>query len=874
MNNRNGYKFRFTEPNFLARLRNYVNSITENDIKAGTIIYYIDVDGKTNFIEGDIKPYSFKYRCDEELDSMNVEIYSDNLDNKLPNLTKIKVVHYATKTNYLPTYDTNGKPENHDDYVISAGTFSISSSDKLFYVHNYEFVEPIYLMKYWSTQTQTVTNMTSITVSKLNGDKWEKKTYTQDETNLYYVIKRMFEITGYKTYEEDCTLDTLIWIKDEELLTNSCNGINDNFMAATVYTNLFKVAKYINRLPVLYFNENYEYQTEFNFQDGKKEYLLFFENKTNGKIIDMESFCEGLIGYSEVELSQRDAGTVVVDAQNMIATEAVWYPAKDCFCAPRTDKGHLGTYSDSTERCIFLPNNINTVKKVRMRIYQGSLQPLDTIEVECLSYSDWLAITEKSERNKYLYFVEGTNKIYYDHYDDLIDASEYKNPGYFILFSVLYYPIMSANIKVYNDSYNETSITQTDAKLDSKSYGKYLNSYIKENGNVDYTIVKNYKSIYIIETLGTKINTGDNLLVISSIDITRQNNDFIVIYGLNKYVSKRTYNITACQNIDNKIIDKEAAQNRMISVSENVFLNFSNTTLIEEEKEYHYIKRINHLVMNYCDNINTTFIDENSEEEIRIENPEVMYISIEQAEDYFALPLSKTICGNSIMFTYSFDDPITLTGGGQIQYFQQDSPYNIYYRYTNNFGKIERLTFKFCEMYEKIDDLGTLSNENSYYIKILPKITYDEYESKENYSIYCEDLVVKKDTKEILNLNFQVNFIPKNKFQQISSKFVELNGLLTSEKINKELYIVTIQENNYKDDVESSIFKINGYHSKVSGNYENGVIIYTLETPLNHKEGQQIALATLKNESYFDILILLDTRQSFGRIEKMYLEIQ
>ena len=117
MNVRNGYKFRFNDTNFLNRLKDYVKSITENEIKAGTIIYYIDSKGNTNFIDADIKPYSYKYRTDEEIDSMNVEFYSDSLVSKLPNLTKIKVVHCATKNSYLPTYDSNGKPENHDDHA-------------------------------------------------------------------------------------------------------------------------------------------------------------------------------------------------------------------------------------------------------------------------------------------------------------------------------------------------------------------------------------------------------------------------------------------------------------------------------------------------------------------------------------------------------------------------------------------------------------------------------------------------------------------------------------------------------------------------------------------------------------------------------------
>lgn len=907
-NSRNGFGFNIQDND---ELKEYLAEHTTNASKSCTLIWFVDqVTGETKLWTGEVKdPYNIRYQNTEELDQIKITLLSflhhkTVFSSKIKNLTKVIIIHEATVDDYLPRYDEKGKPLNHDQFVIVDGTCSLRQGNGHYFEHEYALAEPLYGLRYWATETQTITNMTSITISELNdSDEWEQKTYTQDETNLYYILKRMLQITGYRTSVEDCTLDTLISIQDQALLTNSCKGINDNFMASNAYQCIIKMAKYLDRLPVLYFNPNYEVQDSNNLDESKKEYLLFFEQKVSGKIYQEDEVFTDISGYCECELAAKDAGTVVVDAQNLVSSTPVWYPGYGYFCAATGDRGKISVTEDDYVS-IKLPNAIENVLMVKVFEAKNStgaafIQSNKIYDVPCVEEQEWLNIASANERKKYLYYKKYTNIIEVNH-SKFKGTDTGAGDAFERFYSIQYIPAIDARIKMSHSNKYETSITQTDAALDSKAFGTFLKNYAKENCNTDYSLSRTYYSLDKILKPGDSVEMKNGgRLVVASTDITRKNNSYFVVYVLNEYRVKRSSLISASNRIDNKIINKESTMKRFINVTEKTIKIGLNLIQSNNELDLNYICNNKIIVDGYTAFLPTLDYF-----------PNIAFTKLDYSDgtsNYFSFNINKCQTGKSIILNINTEDSTLLFGGGlKFDTIEDGASLNIYHKYTDSFGKINNLTLLLSDYKEGYDEVasGYIKNGIGYYdsdkifeirkevrkfVRTYPSITQQEYIEKESIApVKIENLTLLKDTSEALNISFQVNFQEENLDTILFDKFIEINALVsksaiedTTPGINSALGLIVIKSG--KELINESITDLIGIrysvdYSRLRGELvADNVIRFTLNNKLSLHDGDQIILVKYHlNGDYTHIYPLIAkairTKDEYIATNEIYLE--
>mgnify|MGYP001048964176 CR=1 FL=1 len=739
----------------------------------------------------------------------------DPIKHVIPNFSKVLFMpDYFKNSVEQMTYDEDTlKPTNHNQYVIVSGQMAIAGGVETIYCHGYTLVEPVYLTRFKYGGTHSHTNLSSITIQTV-GEDYTSYTVSKAQTNLYSVLERELKIAGVKTDEEDTTWYSRVRIMDEDLLKANGIGCNEVFTAATLYDVLIKIGTYLSRVPKLYFNPNYVYGST---DEEEKEFLLYFEPKINRdrriSMADVLNKDAKILGYSESNTQNKNAGTVTCECENVKATNGVWYPAKGQFIAPTGSESEFKVTS-SSDYSIKLPcaiEKVNTIKVLKFDRSRGLSGPTTYFtyfkEGKCLEFKEWLTLDE-TERNQTPYFVEGTNEIQVKHCSSGSNDWPILGTDLEFFYSINYNP--KINMKLSSEVSNgyEERINQIDSVLDSKLFGDYIRDYSQANCNCDvYLIlmVDNYKDIIPSGTVIEDESNGKKY-VVDKVNAIKSQSVYKVYYMLSIDTDKRS-EIVGASNLKKIVsIDSDKAYNRLENISERkVLCSLSPSETSSGELNLKYIKKMNVLFENLIKSYETeeTYFPSIALCKMSFAKYKHVYdygdymSMTEKSPDskYIWFSLNKTVCGTSLVFNIkSLNNRNMQIGGGLMTW--QDTSYNLFHRFTDEFGEIEKISIVLTSFSsEYIDAISSHDNGDGYqqlnvtsdealdlqklsvsFNENFPLLTdtslYDERE--QTASIVINNYEILKDTYEKLNITYQIPFTPFDDNSVVNTAFPEM----------------------------------------------------------------------------------------------------
>lgn len=723
----------------------------------------------------------------------------DPIKHVIPNFSKVLFMPDYFKNNVEQMlYDEDTlKPTNHNQYVIVSGQMAIAGGVETIYCHGYTLVEPVYLTRFKYGGTHSHTNLSSITIQTV-GEDYTSYTVSKAQTNLYSVLERELKIAGVKTDEEDTTWYSRVRIMDEDLLKANGIACNEVFTAATLYDVLIKIGTYLSRVPKLYFNPNYVYGST---DEEEKEFLLYFEPKINRdrriSMADVLNKDAKILGYSESNTQNKNAGTVTCECENVKATNGVWYPAKGQFIAPTGSESEF-SLSYESNLSFKLPHEIEKVNKIiAIRVESnstGNLECTKYFELDCREYKEWLILDEET-RQKTLYFVKGTNEIQIKHCN-LIKINNYllysQNLG--CVLSINYVP--KINMKLSSEVSNgyEERINQVDSVLDSKLFGDYIRDYSQANCNCDVYLILMVDNYEDIIPSGTVIEDESNgkKYVVDKVNAIKSQSVYKVYYMLSIDTDKRS-EIVGASNLKKIVsIDSDKAYNRLENISERkISCSLSPSEPSSGELNLKYIKKMNVLFENLIKSYETeeTYFPSIALCKMSFAKYKHVYdygdymTMTEKSPDpkYIWFSLNKTVCGTSLVFNISsLNNRNTQIGGG---YMTGQDDYNLFHCFTDEFGEVNRMDILLTSYHEALIteeaisklphyNYGVINDFNKNFPVLTDSSVYTERE--QTASIVINNYEILKDTYEKLNITYQIPFVPLDDNSVVNTAFPEM----------------------------------------------------------------------------------------------------
>jgi hypothetical protein len=765
------------------------------------------------------RPLKANYVYDESLDTFQAGFLSKTVDSKLPNGTLCRLIYEG----YEPTYDSQGRPLNHDICVIANGNCKYQPNAE-WYIHDYNLVELMELMKNVRMETLSFTSQESISVTDpVSGTT---TTYKKEPNNLYKMLVRILKLTRTSTSLEDNSYYSKIQIMDTELLQASGIGVDDAFVENTLYDAMFKIGHYIGRVPVLYLNKDYDPSVS-----GSKEFMLFYERKDGigGSEITKEELFEHHKGWVESQVEEKDADTVVSDVRNMVSNRPCTYPGDDYYCFP-TGEESLFELTESTERKIVLPHKISEVIKLKQLQIDAAAEvyPYGTktfSEIPVYEYKNWIV---QSDRNDCAYFKEGENVLYFG--KNIAKAVRHFNGVEYIkfyLYNIKYYPMLDGKIisRKDNETTFETTFNQVDNFLDASTYGNMLEEYIKQHGSADLTLKKRYAftsrdvNDYLrIPKIGSIVRypSGDKY-VITNISFDADIWGYECIFQLNKDYVRRNAFTGASQRIRNEGLIADKMYERFTNLSENIYVDLSvyqSPTLVNNLK---YIVDKSLVLAGLISDQST--VADNYIQAAYMEFKSLMTKSnndLVYSNQYIMGNVAKTQSGKTALLNVKFNNNTIaastiintyIATGVNPPAMQTQS----HVKYTDPFGGAKEVQIGFGK-FKDIESEPTQYSSYDDFASMYPELSYLDYVTYYNASsVKVPILFYDKDLREVFNFTYQLHF--RNTSNTIiTDEFVKYCGLLGTRLTNNALKVIVL---NFGEQVDQENIIVNSQISKV-----------------------------------------------------------
>lgn len=776
-----------------------------------------------NYLSGDTwipcdktkRPTKVNYVYDESLDTFQAGFLSKTLDRKLPNKTFCRIIYEG----YEPLYDELGRPTNHDVCVIANGTCTYYPNS-YYYVHDYNLVELMHILKDVRMETLSFTSQERISVKDpVSGNTF---TYVKEPYNLYTIIERILKLTRTSTSLEDNSWWSKIQIMDEELLRASGIGVDDAFIENTLYDALFKIGHYIGRVPVLYLNKDYD-----PLVSGSKEFLLFYERKDGlgGPEITKDELFDRHKGWVESQVDGKDADTVVSDVRNMVSNRPCTYPSDDFFCYP-TGEDSLQELNRNTPRKIVLPHKISEVIRLtQLRVistdpfaHLGAEVTTEYKIIKVFEYKNWILQEDKHE---HAYFKEGDNVIYfgdnraraYYHVTMPLEPNTFR----YFYYNVQYYPMIDGKIisKKGDKTTYETTFNQVDNYIDASTYGNMLQEYINQHGQADITLRKRYEftennnDYMLIPKPGTIVRwpNGDKYLI-TNMSFDADVNGYECVFQLNKDYVRRNAYTEASQRIRNEGLNADKIYERFTNLSEQIKVDMTTSyvSTVNNDLKYLVDKKLvlagllldQELVKNNY--IQAAYLCFSSNVEVDYTFPITEYF-----DRYIMGNVAKSQFGKSVLLNVKMENnlttlPTVLSTGmtwsdlGDLVQIQARS------MYTDPFGNAKTVQIGFGK-YKTLHDYELdveMHNQNivHYYdfASKYPTLSENDFNTFYNQSIIkIPELMYEKDLREIFNFTYQLHF-KGARDTIVTSEFVEYCGLLGKRLEDKTFKIVILND--------------------------------------------------------------------------------
>lgn len=697
-----------------------------------------------------IKSTTISEKFDETLDNSKVSFVSNSAI--YDRFTKCRLLMELGGL----SYDSNGKPFNHIEYLIESGDVIVNDYQTK---HNYTLVEPTYFLKFVRMESLTFTSRSSITIK----EGASTVVYDKDPYNLYTMIQRIFRVTRIHTSAEDNSLWSKIRIMDAQLLQNQSFNIDDEFKENTVYDALVKIGRYINRVPVLYFS-----------RDNAYEYDLWFERKDglgSAASINYTTFISGNAGLVKSLSSDLGADTVISDVDNMVTNELTQGVSQDWGIRPRFDDMTFTISSNDTPCFLQVKNGIKEmyfVNDVTAGADGLGGWVIDEELIRCLPYEQWLG---DADRLNIAYYKENDDKIYFGATKNASIVADMRTGAANHYYNVKYFSILDAKaIATKNGAITyEATYNQVDSYVDAGVYGVSLRDYIKTHGNAEITVKKIHSDFLSTTAIGTRIVDGSTNYVVTSRSLATYADVIVAVYQLNKDATKRADFVKASERIREHGIDYGNTQIRYTNIYEPIRLDFATSVVGYAGQSTKYLVNKNTLFYN--------MFSTSDKQTYRNELPQQAYMRSKSTliKDYVSTDLyeyclagfTSTRMGNSVLLNIRFND--NKIAGYKVNPGNPITQSPVYY--ADPFAEIQSLQFgigKYKDMsinqYSKSGAItaGEVTNIDEF-ADSYPDLSSGDFATYYGTSaIKVADLDYLKDGREIANLTVQLEFIGRN----------------------------------------------------------------------------------------------------------------
>jgi hypothetical protein len=871
-----------------------LNALTANHQYSGPIVSTL-VDGEWQPISWIVDPVQVNYTIDGLSDEININFISKVKDTKINSGELVRVVYDSKSTNRLtwglPTYDSKNRPTNHDIMLVDNGTMT-KQGNQDFYKHSYKLVELIELLKEYRLPTLTFTSFTTSVRYDPVAD--ETTTYYAKPYNAFTILQRAIFQAFPNTTLETNELPSLIKIVDGQFLLNEMVGVDHQFEEATLYDVVTEIARIVNRTPVLYLNPNYS-------DIDSAKYLLFFEKDTEHTldIVSKTTLLARSTEYVESAVQGKGGTQIVVDAKNMIGSQATIFPSNDMYgFAQSITDDELDTVDKPLK--IILPYNISSAEIVRFKKYVTRTNPdtdtpittdpvggypeIITGEMPIYKYNEWLVL-ESDERENSAYYKEGENEVFFgkgvddgtNDWEDFFTSASYDKrsvagglgEGFdeykYILFQVEYFPLIDLEARV--GSGKQATFNQVNPMVDSDTLGNQVVNYVKGNEDSDITISKlvyGYDEI-LKPTQLVDIDGEIYTVVSTSFNSGRTKNNtprvaYKVAYQLNKQV-RRNFTLNAPTEQRAYQIAYDNTFDRFNVIKDNVKIHFTTNLRDDDAPILSNLKYLQDLsggtgyryILGSMESSNvyqtielvafSTFSAVFTNDTFTTSEANIKYI--------LAQPV-KSLFGNSVLVNYKMHNN-NYAGTKLIIRDVANDSINFNQRqvsYTDQFGKVQRL-LELVYIWQDNDSFTDIRNFVENYPQIENNTKFVAMTPTSKTLAKVIDYRVDKDTRENLNVTLQVEYDGING-TKIGSEFVKYSGLYQTRPYSTIPFaVVRLKNNRYEpNDVvnDSDIAGLVATVDQVAPYYNNGIQIildddYTFDTTSTYALVEKVGTA-------------------------------
>ena len=350
-------------------------------------------------------------------------------------------------------------------------------------------------------------------------------------------------------------------------------------------------------------------------------------------------------------------------------------------------------------------------------------------------------------------------------------------------FKVTYIPNVNGRVKQTKVELNNLSksstitFNQNSPKVSSKHYGEAIKGALAKLGNPE--IIKSYifSDINDLPQVGELYN---NDYYISLIKCEFYNDFYKCDIALSKNYNRKDQYTSLNSNIRFYEISEQMTQDRQVYYEDACIIG--QDIEYNEEVEKPLITEDGLLL--FAENLRITGEDPYITKSIQNANIKT-YDKNNDVINEFNLPVTAISMGNSILMHYEFLDNFT---AGTKRTTKKSTELQYQQSYTDIFGEVEYIEFGLGEInfsnpirtYEEAIKYG-----NSLPIADYEGIKYKNYfESKDDTA-----LLIKKDNREVISINYQLNFISNDNII-LGEELPKSNWFITGGKPEYKLYIL------------------------------------------------------------------------------------
>lgn len=647
-----------------------------------------------------------------------------------------RILHFHKGDNMVATYDENGLPLNHNQYVI--GDFQMAQSkDKSYWLVKLSLLEPIERMKFVVGETLAYTNQTSKTVTDGSGNT---VTYIKEPYNHLTALERFLKVTpancdnyddGYNPHNNISWFNR-VKIHDKDFL-KTIPFDSDSFTEPDLYTILFKYDKSTGRTPCMYFDIDTETDLPRNLD--RDEYLLKFlrQDGFDKPVLKLSDITEHAQNVTYKSSLANFATGVVSNVENLVTGSNLSYPSRNFWAAPELNTTQRDTTTANTPDSgwgIKFPCPIKKINKIRqLKLYQvrtpgtGTNYRFDIgasvrydLEQFCYEKQEFDSLDKEflDKNNNLFYYTEGDNFMYIKNYYYKPPNNDEGHLSYW--FYIEFEPLLNPKLELGDTEY-QTIYNQVDSQIDVYKYYRYLYKYLQSMGKSDLTIIKKHyhpDEMYEIGSLVNDEESGKKYMITGS-SYQNLNFELLAVYQLNENHFRRSNSVKANKAIRNNtsisyenLKDRKTCFNNVFQVS---FDKNKCSNLKKIEKEYIFTALLNKNIQP----INGVLISTLSN---LVDNKSLTHI----IKKYFYIPLSAFVVDKAVILNFQFLNN-TFAGNKKNIPVQYDSYFHTYIYsgyidsqlpilYTDPFGEIQKLSIYLANISsENIDDYIDINDD-------------------------------------------------------------------------------------------------------------------------------------------------------------------